>query len=285
MPRPAHPQHLRQRGAGGLGCSSPDHRQRRFVREKMLALLLGSRPLIAYASASEPTQPAQCNTNPMAAFPINRSSVELKGLQQDKHATDPTTCAKACCSDDGCSTWQFGTATGGASHGCWRGDGVPIRKDSTWIGGSRPPAPTPAPPPTPPPPPFHFTVDWSSGGANTTFPTSNFSVRKMEAIYYPPDGRIYAYADIVNCKRAISRLCRHFFSPSFPVPCVRLQSPLPSLLLIGGWCILITGRLHQLVISRHCRPSRPGWRMGWRRHCLPWCCCCSRWVSPSRLLW
>ena len=28
--------------------------------------------------------------------------------------------------------------------------------------------------------------------------TANFSVRKLEAFHYPPDGKTYAYADIVN---------------------------------------------------------------------------------------
>jgi len=56
-----------------------------------------------------------------------------------------------------------------------------------------------APAPAPPPPPctgsdcFSFSVDWASGSAATTLPTANFSVRKLEAVYYPPDGQTYAY--------------------------------------------------------------------------------------------
>lgn len=63
-----------------------------------------------------------------------------------------------------------------------------------------PPIPPPPPPPTPCSGPtcFSFLPDWKSGGPTTTLPTANFSVRKLEAIYYPPDGRIYAYVDIVN---------------------------------------------------------------------------------------
>ena len=66
-----------------------------------------------------------------------------------------------------------------------------------------PVAPTPAPQ-TPPPAPctgptcFSFVPDWKSGSAATTLPTANFSVRKLEAVYYPPDSRVYAYVDIVN---------------------------------------------------------------------------------------
>lgn len=45
---------------------------------------------------------------------------------------------------------------------------------------------------------FNFTVDWSSGSAASTLPTFNFSVRKVEYVYYPADAHTYAYADIVN---------------------------------------------------------------------------------------
>merc|ERR1712166_268070 len=45
---------------------------------------------------------------------------------------------------------------------------------------------------------FSFEVDWSSGGAETTLPIANFSVCKLEALFYPPDGRTYAYVDVVN---------------------------------------------------------------------------------------
>lgn len=68
---------------------------------------------------------------------------------------------------------------------------------------STPPPPSPPAPPPPPPPCtsprcFRFTPDWMTGGAATTLPTGNFSVRKLEAIHYPADGRTYAYVDIVN---------------------------------------------------------------------------------------
>ena len=47
---------------------------------------------------------------------------------------------------------------------------------------------------------FSFGVDWSSGDASSTLPSTNlsFSVRKLEAVYYPPDGKTYAYVDVVN---------------------------------------------------------------------------------------
>ena len=67
-----------------------------------------------------------------------------------------------------------------------------------------PPAPAPAPPPPAPPPTctgptcFSFVPDWKSGGATTTLPTGNFSVRKLEAVYYPPDGWTYVI-DTRNC--------------------------------------------------------------------------------------
>ena len=39
-----------------------------------------------------------------------------------------------------------------------------------------------------------FSVDWESGGENTSFPTGGaFGVRKVEAFFYPPDGSFYAY--------------------------------------------------------------------------------------------
>ena len=41
-------------------------------------------------------------------------------------------------------------------------------------------------------------VDWSSGSAATTLPIANFSACKLEAVYYPPDGKTYAYADVVD---------------------------------------------------------------------------------------
>ena len=56
---------------------------------------------------------------------------------------------------------------------------------------------------------FNFTVDWSGGNHGDadarTLPTapspgaeSAFAVRKLESFFYPPDGRVYGYADIVN---------------------------------------------------------------------------------------
>lgn len=66
-------------------------------------------------------------------------------------------------------------------------------------------APDPPAPPTPTPAPpipsfvdFSFSANWSSGGPATTLPAANFGVRKVEFIYYKPDGMTYAYADIVN---------------------------------------------------------------------------------------
>ena len=70
-----------------------------------------------------------------------------------------------------------------------------------------------APPPPPPPPPpcsgptcFTFSPDWASGSAATTLPTANFSVRKLEAIVYPPDNKTYAYVDICNVRAAASSI-------------------------------------------------------------------------------
>ena len=70
-----------------------------------------------------------------------------------------------------------------------------------------PPSPLPpAPPPPAPPPPapvgpplgsFEFAADWGSGGPSTTLPAIGYAVRKVEFIYYEPDGHTYAYADIV----------------------------------------------------------------------------------------
>ena len=53
---------------------------------------------------------------------------------------------------------------------------------------------------------FTFTYDAASGSPATTLPAPSFSVRKVQAIYYPADNRTYAYADIVN-----------FSDPFYPV--------------------------------------------------------------------
>ena len=45
---------------------------------------------------------------------------------------------------------------------------------------------------------FDFLVDWTSGSAATTLTTGNFSVKKFEAVFYPPDGKTYAYVDVVD---------------------------------------------------------------------------------------
>ena len=45
---------------------------------------------------------------------------------------------------------------------------------------------------------FTFAVNWSSGGPDTTLPAAGFAVRKVEFIYYAPDRRTYAYADVIN---------------------------------------------------------------------------------------
>ena len=53
---------------------------------------------------------------------------------------------------------------------------------------------------------FNFSVAWKSGGVHSTLPMANFSVRKVEYLHYPPDGRTYAYADVVG-----------FDNPYYPV--------------------------------------------------------------------
>jgi len=53
---------------------------------------------------------------------------------------------------------------------------------------------------------FNISVDWASGSPATSLPAPSFSVRKLEVIVYPGDGRTYGYADIVN-----------FSDPYYPV--------------------------------------------------------------------
>lgn len=78
-----------------------------------------------------------------------------------------------------------------------------------------PPSPPTPPAPTPPAPTFvdfDFGANWSSGGPATTLPTSGFGVRKVEFIYYEPDGITYAYADIIN-----------YTDPYYPESCTHNQ--------------------------------------------------------------
>jgi len=63
-----------------------------------------------------------------------------------------------------------------------------------------PPPPAPAPAPAPPAGPlgqFSFAANWSSGGPSTSLPTHGFGVRKVEFVYYPNDGKTYAFADVI----------------------------------------------------------------------------------------
>ena len=43
---------------------------------------------------------------------------------------------------------------------------------------------------------FNFT--FFSGSQASSLPADTFAVRKVQFVYYPPDGRTYAYADVVN---------------------------------------------------------------------------------------
>ena len=69
-------------------------------------------------------------------------------------------CARACCWDASCLTYQWELDTNSSVHGggCWGGKCAgDLKESTTWIGGTRSPPgklpPQPPPPPNPPPPP------------------------------------------------------------------------------------------------------------------------------------
>jgi hypothetical protein len=61
--------------------------------------------------------PNQC-TGP-ESFPHNASMVQCMGLEFVATASDPESCAKACCASHLCNTWQFDTSN--LAKGCWIG--------------------------------------------------------------------------------------------------------------------------------------------------------------------
>ena len=152
-----------------------------------------------------------------------------------------------------------------------------------------PVAPIPAPPPTPPAPCtgptcFSFSPDWKGGGPGTTLPTGNFSVRKLEAIYYPPDGRIYAYVDIVNYTDL-------YYPASYSAEIGAYSSPDG----FTNWscecpllCYDVFARAEPdpvLTLSRRSRDrrcSRCQGRVGRWRPRLSWCGSCVRWQRGRR---
>jgi hypothetical protein len=85
---------------------------------------------------------------------------------------------------------------------------------------------------------FSFDAVWSSGGLATTLPgcdatTPTCSVRKLEAVYYPADGRTYAYVDIVN-------FTNHYYPDSYSSEVGVFSSPDGK----TGW------QYHGIVIPR-----------------------------------
>ena len=157
--------------------------------------------------------------------------------------TTPTKCQAACDADRACDMWTFVSTAHKSPPGagappwcCLKAcDGGACPEPETEAGcvsGAKDPAKyNRPPPPAPPPAPcvgadcFTFTADWASGSAATTLTTGNFSVRKTEFMYYPPDGRTYAYCDIVN----FTDFCEpkpppHHHHPATHKPCGRLSA-------------------------------------------------------------
>ena len=109
-------------------------------------------------------------------------------------------CEARCSANTTCAGFTYPERAG--DHRCWLyGSARSLQRAAGEDYYSKPGAPSPPkplPPPCSGPTSFTFEVDWASGSAATTLPTTNFSVRKLEAVYYPPDRRTYAYVDIVN---------------------------------------------------------------------------------------
>jgi hypothetical protein len=119
-------------------------------------------------------------------------------------------CQAACDASQMCNMWTFVPPTykpaGGHTWCCLKGCSIgdktcpaPEKEDGVVSGAKSPKTYGVCTGPAC----FDFDVDWSSGGPNTTLPgcsknVPRCSVRKLEAVYYPPDGKTYAYVDIVN---------------------------------------------------------------------------------------
>lgn len=84
-------------------------------------------------------------TGPLS-FPHNATGVQCHGLTKMGAAADEMACAKVCCADGACNTWQLDV--GASAKGCWIGHvavgGCDPPKQGTWVGGQRDD-----------PPPFH----------------------------------------------------------------------------------------------------------------------------------
>lgn len=74
-------------------------------------------------------------TDTAAAFPINKTGVQVMGLREDKGARSPADCAQLCCSDAKCTVWQWRRSDGS----CWRGvaDSRPQNASADWSGAAR----------------------------------------------------------------------------------------------------------------------------------------------------
>ena len=204
--------------------------------------------------------------------------------------TTPTKCQAACDADRACDMWTFVST----AHKSPPGAGAPPwcclkacdgacpepEAEAGCVSGAKDPAKyNRPPPPAPPPAPcvgadcFTFTADWASGSAATTLTTGNFSVRKTEFMYYPPDGRTYAYCDIVN----FTDFCEpkpppHHHHPATHKPALwalvratlahtascwaHNPGRLPRLLQLRGRGLQLTRRQERLAIPRYHHPSR-----------------------------
>jgi hypothetical protein len=106
------------------------------------------------AAAPAAEAAAACTGGGAASFPVNASAVQCHGLAHDDSAATADACAKACCTDASCDTWQMGKTKGSKAAGCWIGRasegvgkcGAPKQPDADWRGGQRNvPGPTPTP--------------------------------------------------------------------------------------------------------------------------------------------
>lgn len=120
-------------------------------------------------------------------------------------------CAKACCADDACNTWQLETSDGDT---CWIGDagegvgkcGPPRR--GTWIGGQRHTAP--APPPAPPAPPFRNAtlVAYSADPSRTRIHDSHAANPNLVGLRYHQDAAAFIDAGVPAAAAAAVNMAR-----------------------------------------------------------------------------
>ena len=136
--------------------------------------------------ASNHTTPQQCQAACDAATLCDMWTFVPAHTPSHNQGASPWCCLKTC--------YLTRTAKAGLGHG---GCELPNAAVGV-VSGAKNPADWLPPSPCNGTYCFGFQPGWASGSPATTLPNANFSVRKMQAIYYPRDGMTYAYVDVVN---------------------------------------------------------------------------------------